>query len=61
MDGVRVSHTIDPRTGKPITHKLASVTVVADTAMMADAWATAINVLGPKEGMTLANEKNYPL
>ncbi len=53
-DGVRVSHTIDPRTGRPITHKLASVTVLHDEAMMADGYATAINVLGAEEGMALA-------
>lgn len=55
MAGVRYSHTIDPVTAKPITHNLASVTVVADTAAHADAWATALNVLGPERGMALAN------
>ena len=53
-DGVRYSHIIDPRSGYPVSHKLASVTVVADTAMYADAWATALMVLGPDEGMKLA-------
>ncbi|WP_232305511.1 FAD:protein FMN transferase [Gilvimarinus polysaccharolyticus] len=55
VDGVRYSHTIDPVTGRPIKHNLASVTVVAETAARADAWATALNVLGPKKGMELAN------
>jgi thiamine biosynthesis lipoprotein len=55
IDGVRYSHTIDPKTGQPITHNLASVTVVAETAARADAWATALNVLGPERGMALAN------
>jgi len=60
-DGKRISHTIDPRTGKPITHRLASVTVIAESAMMADAWATALNVLGPTEGMDLANSLSMPI
>lgn len=52
----RYSHTIDPRTGRPITHALASVTVVyPESAALADAWATALNVLGPDEGLALAN------
>ncbi len=58
-DGVRYSHTIDPRTGRPITHTLASVTVIQPTCMDADALATAINVLGPEQGMRLAEEKNW--
>jgi len=56
-DGRRISHTIDPRTGRPITHALASVTVLAADCESADAWATALMVLGPKEGYNLA-EKN---
>ena len=47
QDGVRVSHTIDPRTLEPVMHNLASVTVIAETAAIADAWATALFVLGP--------------
>ena len=54
IDGVRYSHTIDPRTGRPIDHSLASVSVVAENCMAADAWATAINVLGPDEGRRIA-------
>lgn len=53
-EGVKYSHTIDPRTGSPIKHDLASVSVVADDCMTADGWATAINVLGPEEGLKLA-------
>jgi thiamine biosynthesis lipoprotein len=53
-DGVRYSHTIDPATGKPITHKLVSVTVVHRHCMTADALATAIDVLGPEKGYELA-------
>ena len=54
IDGRRISHTIDPRTGMPVSHGLASVTVVSDSAAGADAWATALMVLGPHEGMALA-------
>lgn len=58
QDGQRFSHTIDPTTGYPINHNLASVTVIAATSAEADAWATAINVLGPEKGMTVANQEN---
>ncbi len=57
QDGQRFSHTIDPRTGYPITHKLASVTVLSDTTMKADAWATALMVLGPDEGYQMAEKQ----
>lgn len=53
-DGQRHSHTIDPRTGRPILHSLTSVTVVTQDAARADALATAILVLGPKEGYDFA-------
>ena len=53
-DGVRFSHTIDPATGKPITHNLASVTVVAGSAAKADALATAFSVMGGDKTMALA-------
>lgn len=52
--GLRLSHTIDPRTAYPVTHGLASVTVLHPSAASADAWATALMVLGPEEGMALA-------
>ncbi len=55
-NGVRYSHTINPNTGKPIKHKLASVTVLDKTAMNADALATAFMVLGPAKTIELANE-----
>lgn len=57
VDGVRLSHTIDPFTGRPITHKLASVSVIADTCAEADGWATALNVLGPEKGMAVAERE----
>ncbi|MBN7798397.1 FAD:protein FMN transferase [Parahaliea mediterranea] len=55
MDGRRYSHSIDPRSGYPVAHDLVSVTVVADTAMVADAWATALEVLGAEDAMRVAN------
>ncbi len=57
VDGNRISHTIDPRTGRPVDHNLASVSVLADTCIEADAWATALNVLGPEEGVAVAEEQ----
>jgi thiamine biosynthesis lipoprotein len=52
--GRRVSHTIDPRTAAPVTHRLTSVTVVHASTAMADAFSTALMVLGPDEGMDVA-------
>jgi thiamine biosynthesis lipoprotein len=53
-DGRRFSHEIDPRTGWPTEHRLGSVTVVSDTAMRADALATALLVMGEDKGPALA-------
>jgi len=55
-DGKHYSHTIDARTGRPVTHDLAAVTVISDTAAYADAMATALLVLGPEAGLTLAED-----
>ncbi len=57
-DGVRYSHLLDPRTGRPIRHRLASVTVLATTCAEADAWATALMVLGSEEGLKTAEREN---
>ncbi len=54
VDGVRYSHSIDPRTGYPVTHELVSVTVVHPSSMHADAWATALTVLGAEQAMAVA-------
>lgn len=51
------SHTIDTRTGRPVTHTLASVTVVDESAARADALATALLVMGPQEGMAFAERE----
>jgi len=56
-DGVRYSHIIDGETGRPVTHRTASVTVLADSAMAADAWATALLVLGAEDGMVIAENE----
>ncbi len=58
IDGQRYSHTINPQTGRPVEHNVASVSVVADSCMTADALATAINVLGADRGTRLAEELN---
>ena len=57
-DGVRYSHTIDPRTGRPITHALASVTVIHKSCAYADGLATAINAMGPEKGFVFAEKRN---
>ena len=54
VGGRSVSHTMDPRRGAPLDNDLASVTVLAPTAMAADAWATALMVLGREFGASLA-------
>ena len=54
------SHTIDPKTGRPVTHSLASVTVLAPKAARADALATALLVLGPEDGLALAESLRTP-
>lgn len=51
------SHHIDPRSGQPVAHRVASVTVVAATAMEADPLGTTLSVLGPDEGMAFARER----
>lgn len=58
FDGLRYSHTIDPSTGKPIKHKLVSVTVINKSSMTADGLATAITVLGPELGLDFAKKYN---
>lgn len=57
-EGQRYSHTIDPQTGRPVKHQVALVSVLAATCMEADAWATALNVLGDDAGMRIAEEKS---
>ncbi|MDY0169797.1 MAG: FAD:protein FMN transferase [Thermoguttaceae bacterium] len=56
--GRRRSHIIDPRTGRPIEHRLASVSVLDPSCARADALATGLMVLGPEDGYRLAVEQN---
>lgn len=53
-DGKRFSHTLDPRTGSPITHRLAAVTVAHASALQADGLSTVLMVMGPERGYTFA-------
>jgi len=55
LDGVRYSHVIDPRTGYPVANRVASVSVVASNCTLADGLATALMVMGIKEGLSLVN------
>ena len=57
LDGVVYAHLIDPRTGRPAQHAGASVTVIHDSGAAADAWATALAVLGPDEGLAVAERE----
>ncbi|WP_156150606.1 FAD:protein FMN transferase ApbE [Pantoea sp. BL1] len=54
LDGKRISHVIDPATGRPIEHKLVSATVIATTALEADGWDTGLMVLGSERAQALA-------
>ena len=56
--GQTYAHTIDPRSGAPVKHAPAAVTVIAADAMHADAWATALTVMGVEEGFAFAEERN---
>lgn len=62
-NGKRYSHTIDPRTGMPVKHSLLSVSVVANTCVSADAYATAFMVMGLEESVNFveANFEKYGL
>ena len=59
-NGVRISHTIDARTGHPVAHNLASVSVLHPECMWADAYATAIIALGPEDGYQMAEMLKLP-
>ena len=57
QQGTRYSHTLDPRTGSPVQHAPAAVTVIAADAMHADAWATALTVMGGEAGFAFAQSR----
>lgn len=54
LDGKRISHIIDPNSGRPINHHLVSATVIATTALEADAWDTGLMVLGTDKAKALS-------
>lgn len=56
QDGRRYSHTLDARTGAPINHQLASVTVLHASALMADGLSTLLLILGPEQGWEYAEQ-----
>lgn len=56
-DGQRYSHTLDPHSGTPLHNGIASVTVLTGSCLYADAWATALMVLGVERGARLAREQ----
>jgi thiamine biosynthesis lipoprotein len=55
----KFSHTIDPSSGFPVTHQLASASVVSENCALADAIATCMMVLGPEKGLRLAETENW--
>ena len=57
LQGKRLSHIIDPVTGRPIEHKLVSATVIATTALEADGWDTGLMVLGTRKAQALAEQQ----
>ena len=57
LDGLRYSHLVDPRTGRPLPLVGLSVSVVHESAAVADAWDTALAVLGPYAGYQLAERE----
>ncbi|MDB4001378.1 FAD:protein FMN transferase [Oceanospirillaceae bacterium] len=60
LDGVRYAHTLDPHTLRPVTHNLASVTVMDASAARADALATALMVMGSEKGIIWATMHQVP-
>ncbi|MEV3810939.1 FAD:protein FMN transferase [Aeromonas allosaccharophila] len=61
LDGQRFSHTIDPRSGKPIQHRLVSVTVIHPSCMTADGLATVFMVMGTEKSLAYANERGLAI
>lgn len=57
-EGERFSHIFDAKTGRPVTHDAVSVTVLAENAMLADAWATGLLALGTERGLEISNQRD---
>ncbi|PJG82446.1 FAD:protein FMN transferase [Caviibacterium pharyngocola] len=60
-NGLRFSHEIDPKTGMPIQHRLASITVLAPSSMTADGLSTGLFVLGEEKALEVAEQQNIPV
>jgi thiamine biosynthesis lipoprotein len=61
IDGQTYSHVINPETGRPVNHNLASVTVLHPSNMMADAFATMFLVMGADKTITYAEQQKLPV
>lgn len=61
IEGQRVDHVMDPRTGMPATNNVVSATVIDQSAMFADAWATTAMVLDVEAALTLADAEGFAL
>lgn len=59
--GRRYCHIIDPATDEPVSNRVASVTVLAPSAMTADGLATALMVMGPQQGLAFADAHGLPV
>lgn len=57
-DGTRHAHTLDPRDGRTLSDPPVATTVIAGTAMLADAWSTALTVMGVDAGLAFAQERD---
>jgi len=57
-NNTRYSHLINPKTGKPITHKMVSTTVIHPSCMVADGLATGFMIMGPEKALALANKES---
>ncbi|MFR5627604.1 MAG: FAD:protein FMN transferase, partial [Haemophilus parainfluenzae] len=60
-NGQRFAHEIDPKTGYPIQHHLASITVLAPSSMTADGLSTGLFVLGENKALEVAEKENIPV
>jgi thiamine biosynthesis lipoprotein len=61
LQGKKRSHILDPRTGQTLPYRGMAVSVVAVDSLTADAWATALCVWGPEDGIRIANERQMPV
>ena len=57
-EGIRYSHTIDPKTGRPIQNHVVSVTVLHPSSMVADGLATGFSVMGAEQALAIAEREH---